>query len=190
MTDATGGSGTDNDWFYTLGGQRMGPIPAIEIRELLTARKLDGDTPVWRKGWTDWKPLHQSELAAGLGEEPPPVAAAHINNAYVWVLAIAPLLYLIIEVVIRSYQLSRPWEDHSALLALTWIIPIVGNAGLCLLDESQLKKAGYASGWITFFAVVLAPVYLFVRAQRLKQRPTYGFVWIACFVVSLLLRGA
>jgi hypothetical protein len=133
--------------------------------------------------------LRETELAAGLGEEPPPVSTTQINNGLVWVLAIAPLLYLFIDVFIRSYQVSRPWEDHSTLNALVWIIPAASNAILCLLDEIQLKKAGYAAGWITLFAVILAPAYLFLRAQRLKQTPTYGYVWIACFIASIVLQS-
>ena len=61
------------------------------------------------------------------------------------------------------------------------------NAALCLVDTEQLKRAGYSSGWMTVFALLLAPVYLFVRAQRLRQTPTYGFVLIASFIVSIVL---
>lgn len=61
---------------------------------------------------------------------------------------------------------------------------------LCLVDTEQLKRAGYSSGWLTFFALLLAPVYLFLRAQRLRQTPTYGFVWIAWFIVTIILRAA
>lgn len=74
--------------------------------------------------------------------------------------------------------------------ALIWIIPVATNCILCLLDEQQLKRAGYGFGWMTFFAVLLAPVYLFIRAQRLRQTPTYGYVWIASFIVSLLLQAS
>ena len=36
---------------------------------------------------------------------------------------------------------------------------------------------------MTFFRCSLRR-YLFMRAQRLRQTPTYGYVWIASFVVS------
>jgi hypothetical protein len=38
--------------------------------------------------------------------------------------------------------------------------------------------------------VFLVPVYLFVRASRTKQRPDYVYVWILCFVGSILLVAA
>jgi hypothetical protein len=186
MTDAT----NQIEWFFTAGGQRKGPVTADELRALLTSKSIDGDTPIWRKGLADWQPLRLSEIGATSAEEPPPVAASQINIGFVWTLAVAPIAYLFIEVTIRSYQLGRPWEDHSFLTALIWIIPAASNAILCLLDENQLKRAGYSPGWMTLFALLLAPVYLFLRAQRLRQRPAYGFVWIACFIASIVLRGA
>ena len=181
---------TDTSWFYTQAGQRKGPVAAAEIHALLADKTIDAETPVWRKGLPDWLPLSKSELGAALSDEPPPVAAAHINNGYVWALAVAPLAYFVIEAMILGYQLKTPYEDHQLSSALLWIIPAAANAILCLLDQQQLKAAGYNSAWITFFALLLAPVYLFVRAQRLRQTPTYGFVWVATFVVSILLRAA
>jgi hypothetical protein len=71
---------------------------------------------------------------------------------------------------------------------LIWLVPILTNAGLCLRDSEQLKRAGYSSKWMTIFALLLAPAYLFMRAQRLRQTPTYGFVWIVTFLVSFVLR--
>lgn len=186
MTEVT----TDTSWFYTQAGQRKGPVAAAEIHALLADKTIDAETPVWRKGLPDWLPLSKSELGAALRDEPPPVAAAHINNGFVWTLAVAPLAYFLLEAVILGYQLKTPYEDHQLSSALLWIIPAAANATLCLLDQQQLKAAGYNSAWITFFALLLAPVYLFVRAQRLRQTPTYGFVWLATFVLSILLRAA
>jgi len=33
----------------------------------------------------------------------------------------------------------------------------------------------------------LVPVYLFVRASKTKQRPDCFYVWILCFVLSILM---
>lgn len=183
MTDTT----SEDSWFYTHGGQRKGPVGADELRTLLANRNIDGETPVWRKGLADWQPLHKSEIGATLTDVPPPVASAQINNGLVWTLAVAPIVYLVIEIFIRGYQLNQPGADRTFSSALIWIIPAATNGILCLLDERQLKRAGYSSGWMTVFAVLLAPVYLFMRARHLRQTPTYGYVWIASFIVSILL---
>jgi GYF domain 2 len=187
LTDTTT---NDEAWFYAEGGQRKGPVPADKLRELLAAQTIDGETPIWRKGLADWQPLRTTEIGAQLKDTPPPIAATHVNNGLVWTLAVAPIAYMFVEVAILGYQFNHPYEDQTFSSALIWLIPALVNGALCLLDEQQLKRAGYGSGWMTFFALLLAPVYLFMRAQRLRQTPTYGFVWIASFIVSIILRAA
>lgn len=186
MTDTTT---TDEAWFYTLGGERKGPVAADKLRELLAAQTIDGETPIWRKGLTDWQALRTTEIGTQLKDTPPPVAAAHVNNGLVWALAVAPIAYVLVEVTILAYQMNHQDEDLSFSTALSWVIPLLVNGSLCLLDERQLKRAGYSSGWMTFFALLLAPAYLFMRGKNLRQTPTYGFVWIASFIVSIILRA-
>ncbi|SDT21773.1 DUF4339 domain-containing protein [Bradyrhizobium canariense] len=186
MTDSTT---SDEAWFYAQGGQRKGPIPSDKLRELLAAQTIDGDTPIWRKGLADWQPLHTTEIGAELKDTPPAIAANQVNNGLVWTLAVAPIAYVLVDIAILGYQFNHPYEDYAFLSSLSWLIPLLVNGGLCLLDEQQLKRAGYSSGWMTFFALLLAPVYLFVRAQRLRQTPTYGFVWIGSFIASIILRA-
>lgn len=196
----TNDSTTDGEgWFYTQGGQREGPFAADELHKLLAARTIDGETPIWRKGLADWQPLRKTEVGAQLNDTPPPIAPSHLNNGLVWALAVAPIVYLFVDAAILQYQLTHivqfvddnpvydpPFLAHLALL--TWLIPLLTNATLCLIDAAQLKHAGYSSGWMTISALLLAPAYLFMRAQRLRQTPTYGYVWIASFIVSIILR--
>jgi hypothetical protein len=103
------------------------------------------------------------------------------------------------DVAILHYQLTHiiqfldgiPVYDPpflTFLTPLTWLIPLLVNAALCLIDAAQLKRAGYSSGWMTLFALLFAPAYLFMRAQRLRQTPTYGYVWLASFIVSVIVR--
>ncbi|KAA0070425.1 DUF4339 domain-containing protein [Tardiphaga sp. P9-11] len=188
MSDTTT---SDEAWFYTLGGQRQGPVPAGKLRELLAAQTIDGETLIWQKGLAEWQPLRATEIGTQLKDTPPPIAASHVNNGWVWALACAPIAYLFADIAILGYQNSHPADDqffHVFLAPLIWL-PLFINATLCLVDAEQLKRAGYSSGWMTLFALLLAPVYLFLRAQRLRQTPTYGFVWIATFIVSIVLRA-
>ncbi|UPK38206.1 hypothetical protein IVB18_13635 [Bradyrhizobium sp. 186] len=116
-----------------------------------------------------------------------------MNNGLVWALAFAPIAYVFVDVGLLNYQNSHPADDtffDAFLSPLSWLVPVLTNAVLCLVDTEQLKRAGYSSGWLTLFALLLAPVYLFVRAQRLRQTPAYGFVWIASFIVSIILWAA
>ncbi|MES2028241.1 MAG: hypothetical protein V4477_03605 [Pseudomonadota bacterium] len=67
------------------------------------------------------------------------------------------------------------------------LVPVIINAALCIADERQLKRAGYEDKWLTTFGLILAPVYLFLRAKRLGQFPSYGIVWVIMFAISILL---
>lgn len=198
MTDTTT---SDEQWFYAQGGQRKGPVTAETLRELLAARMIDGETPVWRQGLADWQPLRTTEIGTQLKDNPPPIAANHVNNGLVWALALAPIAYLFLDLAILNSQTAHiiQWQDDTPvydrfyetfLAPLPWLVPMLTNAVLCLVDTEQLKRAGYSSGWLTLFALLLAPIYLFVRAQRLHQTPTYGFVWIASFFLAVFLRSA
>lgn len=184
MTDTTA---SDEAWFYAQGGQRKGPVPADELNKLLAAQTIDGDTPVWRKGFTDWQPLRTTDLGTDIRDTPPPVAPTHVNNSLVWILAVAPIGYVLLTGWRDAEILEDPYGDHSFIQFIALVIPLMLNATLCLLDERQLKQAGYADKWLTLFGVLLAPVYLFLRAKRLRQFPSYGIVWVILFVVSLLM---
>jgi len=180
---------SSNEWFFTENGQRKGPFSAAALVELLGAEKVSGDTLVWTKGMLGWQQLRATDLAIHLQDAPPPVASSEINNGLVWTIALAPIPYTFLAAY-RDLQLVQfPYEDHTYIKLATFLVPAVVNAVLCLWDEVQLKRAGYANNWLTVSGILLAPAYLFLRAKRLKQTPYYGFVWIAVFVIGTILIG-
>jgi hypothetical protein len=188
MSDTTNDSDTAvQDWYFTENGQRKGPFPASALVDFLETNRISGDTSVWRKGLADWQPLKSTELGAQLQGAPPPVAPSNINNALVWIIAVAPLPYGLFGGVIDAFKMDAPLQPHRVLDILAFLVPAVINAALCLANERQLKRAGYSDKWLTTFGFILAPAYLFIRAKRLRQFPSYGVAWIAAFVVSILL---
>ena len=179
---------TDNhDWYFTEHGQRKGPLSTANMLELLRSEAITGEALVWRKGFSDWQSLRSTELGAYIRDTPPPVAAAHVNNALAWTVAIAPLGYMLLTGVIQAYELENPYEDHPILALINFLVPATINAALCLSDERQLKRAGYSDKWLTASGFLLAPVYLFLRAKRLGQFPGYGIAWVATFIISILM---
>jgi hypothetical protein len=127
-----------------LSGQRKGPVLADELRELLATLTIDGEIPIWRKGLADWQPLRNTEIAAHFKETPPAVAANQVNNGLVWALAFAPLVHLFIDVALLNYQKNHPADDEffeTFLSPLSWLVPVLTNAVLCLVDTEQLKRA-------------------------------------------------
>jgi hypothetical protein len=83
--------------------------------------------------------------------------------------------------------MEDPLGDHSFAQFVALGLPLLLNATLCLIDEQQLKRAGYVDKWLTLFGILLAPVYLFLRAKRLRQTPTYGYAWVVSLIISILL---
>ncbi|QUS38030.1 DUF4339 domain-containing protein [Tardiphaga alba] len=188
MTETTNiNDSTSQEWYFTENGQRKGPFPAAALLDFLQANRISGDTSVWRKGLQDWQPLKSTELGAPLQEAPPPVAPSNINNALVWIIAIAPIPYAFFSGIIEAFKMDDPLQPHRALDILAFLVPAFINAALCLSDERQLKRAGYSDKWLTTFGFILAPAYLFIRAKRLRHFPSYGITWIATFAVSILL---
>jgi hypothetical protein len=177
----------DHDWYFIEQGQRKGPFPGTKMLQLVQTEPIAGDTLIWRKGFADWTPLRSTELGAYSRDTPPPVAANHVNNALAWTIAIAPLGYMLLTGAIQAYELENPYEDHPILALISFLVPALVNAALCLADERQLKRAGYFDKWLTLSGILLAPVYLFLRAKRLRQFPSYGIAWVACFVISILM---
>ncbi|RAI38985.1 hypothetical protein CH341_26780 [Rhodoplanes roseus] len=182
MSDTTSTPAASDEWFYTLGGQRLGPISSSALRQLLDDRKVHAETPVWRRGQTSWMLLRETEFGLLLSEVPPPVAAANINNSFVWALAVMPIVYVVLTAVLQVLLSS---QELFTLISL--VLPFGVNAALCLLDLSQLKRAGYSDGFLTLWALILAPVYLFVRAKRIGHTPTYAITWVVTFAISVLL---
>lgn len=183
-----------DEWYYVDNGTRKGPISASEIQDLLKQKKLDGDDQIWRKGMKEWSSVRNSELSALVESEPPPVSGQHIGNSLVWIIAMVPLAVGLIDASLASdpsVVLAKgiaPYVGKSVQAPhVPWTVPVAIYTLLGLWDEHRLKKAGHSSKWMTGFAALLTPIYLFMRAKKLKQRPTYAITWVALFVFSLLL---
>jgi hypothetical protein len=182
-----------NEWYYVANGARQGPTTATTIRNLLNKKELETDTQVWRKGMPEWKPLRESDLADLVAAEPPAISSQHIGNGYVWTLALLPLVFGVIEAAVsasnqeaaaRSLVLGFPYHPSRGL---PFQVPVVINALLGWLDDRRLKQAGYGSRLTRVTAVLFAPVYMFLRAKHLKQRPYYAVAWIISFIVGFLV---
>jgi GYF domain 2 len=188
--------GDTDSWYYVTNGVKHGPVSATTIRDLLRRKEIETDAQVWRKGMLGWKSIRESDLAELVATEPPTISPQHIGNGYVWVLAILPLVWGVIDASInasnqqaaaRTIALGFPYHPSRGL---PFQIPIVVNALFGWLDESRLRKAGYGSNWLRAAAVLLAPVYLFVRAKRLRQTPWYAICWIVTFLFGIFLVAA
>jgi GYF domain 2 len=185
--------GGSSEWYYVANGTRQGPTTAIAIKELLSRKQIETDTQVWRKGMPEWKSLRESDLAELVAAEPPAISPMHIGNGYVWTLALLPLVFGVIEAAVsatnqeaaaRSLVLGFPYHPSKGL---PFQIPLLINALLGWLDDRKLKQAGYGSRLTRVAAVLFQPIYLFLRAKRLKQRPYYAVAWIISMIAGFLI---
>lgn len=177
----------EDEWFYELNGQRKGGVSETTIISLIQSGQLSRTSNVWKQGFSDWVKLEDTPLRVHLvSNTPPPLPGKAVNNTLVWILAFAPPIGLFLEAVIAMIvHGDEDWALEAVFAGQFFYITIAVNILLSILDERQLKKAGYDTrtfkGWVW-----LVPVYLYQRAKNLKQRLTYFFVWIGWFIVILL----
>lgn len=116
----------------------------------------------------------------------PSIHASRISNKVVWILAFAPLLGLILEgLVAGALSPNEYYAEQAMASSKYWYISLILNIGLCLLEESRLKKAGVDTS--SFGKLVfIVPVYLWNRSKALNQSPAYFWTWIALFVFAML----
>ncbi len=60
-------------WFVNLNGQNVGPLSLQSISEKIKAKEIHLETPVWKDGLADWRPLGQTELKSLYEEAVTPV---------------------------------------------------------------------------------------------------------------------
>jgi len=164
-------------WYYSQNGKRIGPRNENQVRTLIATNVIQPNSSVWSEGMADWTPAYQTEIKRFFASiPPPPLTGESVNNGAVWTLAFAPIISAGIQILAAA---STGQSAHHF-----WWIAIVLNIGLCFADVIYLNRAGYKdfAGWI-----VLIPIYLFVRAARLKQSNGYAIVWLLTFFVSVFL---
>ena len=69
-------------WYYTVNGERLGPLDEATMRSMLASGAITIDTLVWTQGMTTWIKYSQSLLAAGMQMPPTAPAAARTAPAY------------------------------------------------------------------------------------------------------------
>jgi GYF domain 2 len=181
-------------WFYTDHGGQKGPISTAKLKRLIATNQIGKDTHVWRNGLKQWMPIHETELVEGVGNVAPPIPTQFISNSIVWLVAFGPLIFAVIDQEIKQNQISNALStgDVRHLLVagpvgLPFYVQTIVYSILCLVDAIRIERAGYSSGYMRPLAFFIVPIYLFVRASKLRQTPYYGFVFILFLVLSAIL---
>lgn len=189
------------DWYYSHRGNKLGPISADQLMSLRREGKIEDDAHVWRNGLKDWIPFGDSELAIDRSKQVPPPLKSHlVSNTWVWLMAFLPLVFSVLDVGISEIRFEAalqnsgfmylPGVSRHNFTGIHWSIVVGTFLTFILLDERNLRKAGYGKRYYVALAVLLLPVYLFVRAKRLRQAPSYAIVFLVCLVAGILLEAA
>ncbi|MCH7225608.1 GYF domain-containing protein [Haloferula sp. A504] len=152
------------NWYYGENGEQRGPVEEHELREMIAAGKVGGDTIIWREGMDNWQKLsevpewsgqivgspspaqpvspYQSPAAGGVG--PYPVAPNNGN-------AIASLICGITSILML----------FTCFLGIIAAIPaaICGHLALKQINESCVPMAGRGmaiAGLITGYVTIAA----------------------------------
>jgi len=186
-TSQTTGESNVATWYFYQVRERIGPVGEEILVQQAKLGNITGETLVWQDGMLDWKPVGQTSLARlfrSPNSVPPPLARATVDDTLVWVLAFAPILSGIAVTFLLT--LFDPASDKAGRFFVFALLLRVGfNSVLCISDVERLKKAGHNTKDLILMGLFLVPVYLFVRASRLKQDYSYAIVWLVSFVISL-----
>jgi len=175
------------EWHYEKNGKRKGPVSKTNIEDMIKSGELTYGNMVWTIGQSNWILVEESEFKHLLGSiTPPPLTGDKVNNTIVWILAFAPFIGLLIEVIVALAVYSNEGLAQKAIKDRGfWYITVLLNTVLCLWDEKMLKRAGYNTskfGWSWW----LVPVYLYQRTKNLKQNYAYFIAWIIiCLIVVI-----
>jgi hypothetical protein len=99
-----------------------------------------------------------------------------VDNAFAWTLAVTPLLLILVDGAMAAAGVATG-------VTVGILIAVAVNTVLSVADSRRLKAVGINVPGV--LAVLLVPVYLFVRQSRTKQAAWIPIVWCICFVASL-----
>jgi hypothetical protein len=189
---------TDTFWYYLDRGNKLGPVSVSDITALFGADKIDRDTHVWNATMKEWKVITETELSTIFPQSlAPPIPAAQLNNNWIWVVALLPLIIEVLKQIIivlavpkgfPAAYIERVYPGFKLMNDLTPIAFFGINTALCWEDEKHLTNAGYNTKNMMWAAVFLVPAYLFWRANKVKQFPWYEITWIVALIFSIILQ--
>ena len=58
-TDASGGNMSENEWWYIIGSQQVGPVTKDEVASQIISHGLLPNSLIWRDGMASWAQLSE-----------------------------------------------------------------------------------------------------------------------------------
>ena len=106
-------------------------------------------------------------------------------NKFIWILAFAPLIGMVLEYAIAHIFYSSSYAANAAVgNGYFFWVTLLLNIGLCTLDEKHLRNHSINTQPIG--AAWLVPVYIFKRSKHLQDGPVYFYLWIGTLVTAAI----
>lgn len=178
MTEAT------TEWFYIIGGERLGPISFPDLKARYENGELTEKTLVWTKDFADdWK---RAAEVPGMREasEPPLVPTTEIQNHWLYMLISVPLVMAFAEVMLLRHGTES--FNTGGLPGLSFLLFFFANTICALLDQNAVERSGRkdAVNGLLLWIFLLVPAYIFLRSKRTGLGSGPLVAWIVALVLG------
>lgn len=163
----------NRQWYYYKGRDKMGPVSTEDMIQYVRRRSVLSDTKVWATGFNDWVRADQTELNVYMFNMGPSMPVNEISDKWIWAMATIPL---ILAVILPAF-LARIGIDPTFATFIVFAVNIVFLAG----DSKELKKGGKDAGAWLICALILMPLYIFVREGKTNKNYAPGILWCILF---------
>ena len=158
------------EWFYQhpKTGAETGPLSQSEVNSAINVT-INRDTLMWKAGMQDWIKAEEIEtFKVAFNNVRPLLPASAVSDKWAWCLATLP--------IIAWYAIAYIWfklnmQTH-ALSSAPWIVGVLLNCIFAFLDYRVIERSRReiaGSNLLLIIGCILVPVYLFVRAVKLKS---------------------
>jgi uncharacterized RDD family membrane protein YckC len=101
-------------WYYSQQGQQKGPLPEVQLRQLVASGQIGPTDLVWKPGMTGWVPASQLFLPSPVYDNAPPSIPTHYAGFWIRVAAlfIDYLVTLVPCMLVRFAMFTPDYSDE------------------------------------------------------------------------------
>lgn len=174
----------NTEWFYIIGGERLGPVTFSDLKARYENGELTEKTLVWTKEYIDdWKRIAE---VPGIREanEPPLVPTGEIQNHWLYMLILVPLVMTFADLLIGELAAGR--FGWSFLPGASFLLFFFANTICALFDQNAVERSGRkdAADGLLVWILLFVPAYIFLRSKRTGLGSGPLFAWIGMLVLG------
>lgn len=178
------------EWFYIIGGERLGPVTFTDLKERYENGELTEKTLIWTKDYADdWK---KAADVPGMREagEPPLVPTNEIHNLWLYILISVPLVMTFADLMIGELAADR--YGWGTMPGLSFLLFFIANTLCAMLDQNAVERSGRkdAVNGLLLWILVFVPAYIYLRSKRTGLGGGPLMAWIVALVLGGFITAA